>query len=78
MIEFVLDESQNDDTLYFEDVDTNQFFITCGGYLAMKRTPDSYVSIADEKGLPYCDFYDGISDRTPIKKILPKVARINF
>lgn len=59
-----------------KDVDSNQFFIDLDGYICQKETPLSYFTLADDKGNPSCYHITVYKEDEPIKKILPKVLKI--
>ena len=61
-----------------KDVETNQFFVNTCGSLCQKITDTSYSVVANEDGKPYGDYFSGQSINTLIKKVLPKVFKIEF
>ncbi len=62
----------------FDEVDVNQFFVDKSGELCQKTTSVSFTVIADSDGKPYSDYHSGIAPARSIKKILPKVLKIEF
>jgi hypothetical protein len=61
-----------------KDVETNQFFINTCGSLCQKITHSSYSVVALSNGEPYGDYFSEQSINTLIKKVLPKVFKIEF
>ena len=61
-----------------KDVETNQFFVSTCGSLCQKITDTSYSFVALSNGEPHGDFYSEQSINTLIKKVLPKVLKIEF
>lgn len=62
----------------FGDVVIDQFFVRSDGDLCQKIERDRYNVIADHAGTP-CSFCTALSTpSTPIKRILPKVIKIEF
>lgn len=64
--------------LTFGDVQDNQFFVDADGYLCQKICSDGYNIIADNTGTPYAASSDHASKDDKIKRILPKVTKIEF
>jgi hypothetical protein len=64
--------------LTFGDVEEDQFFVDEDGWLCQKDVEDAYTAIANADGEPTCTFFDGIDSDRLIKRILPKVTKINF
>lgn len=77
-MKFILTENPETKTLTFKDVEINQFFVNNLGYLCQKRTSTSFTVLTDELGRPYCDSFMSVLENTPIKKLLPKVRKIEF
>ena len=75
MIAFI---PQNSDSLIFSEVEVNQFFINCDGDLCQKSSESVFTIVADAEGEPYSDYFDEVSENMKIKKILPKIKRIDF
>ena len=79
MIKFIVSEEKQEKQLSLRDVDEDQFFVDDEGRLCQKVGENSYNTIADYDGEPvacetyFCNFFD-----TPIKRVLPKVTRIEF
>lgn len=61
----------------FGDVQTNQFFVTTDGKLCQKIGRSSYNVIALKDGAPFAAFCESCCG-FKIKRILPKVAKIEF
>ena len=61
-----------------KDVETNQFFVNTCGSLCQKITDTSYSSIALLNGELYSDYFSEQSINMVIKKVLPKVLKIEF
>jgi len=70
-------EENQDKHLTIADVEDNQFFVCEVGYLCQKVSNSLYTTITDEDGLLSCEIFDCDSDY-PIKRILPKIAKIEF
>jgi hypothetical protein len=64
--------------LTFGDVQDNQFFVDADGYLCQKICSDSYNTICNGIGTPYATSNDQASRDDKIKRILPKVTKIEF
>jgi len=78
MIKFIQSEHQDDPTLYFEDVEVDQFFIDMHGCLSQKHSRSSYCIIANKSGEPTSKFVNKVGGRKVIKKILPEISKIEF
>lgn len=76
MIKFITEE-KHEKELTFKMVEKDQFFISDYGFLCQKNDDFSFIIIANEEGVPYCN-YRGMPDNTKIQKILPKVIKIEF
>lgn len=59
------------------DVEENQFFVCECGYLCQKMSDSRYATIADDDGSLSCEIFDCNQDYK-IKRILPKIAKIEF
>jgi hypothetical protein len=75
-IKFEFEDAPSD--LTFGDVEEDQFFVDEDGWLCQKAAEDAYTAIANADGEPTCTFFDGIDSDLLIKRILPKVTKINF
>ena len=60
-----------------KDVEINQFFVNSCGSLCQKITHSTYSIITKEDGEPHSGYFSEQSD-TLIKKVLPKVLKIEF
>ena len=76
MIEFITEG--NGGRLTFNDVEDNQFFVDIDGNLCHRIDEDTYSLIADNTGNPHGGYFDDVLEDSPIKKVLPKVVKINF
>lgn len=76
-MKFILAEDQ-ETKLSLKDVEENQFFVNSCDCLCQKVTPSSYSIIANEDGKPYGVYFSGQSINMQIKKVLPKVVKIEF
>lgn len=76
-MKFILETPEEKTLPTFEDVDTNQFFVTLDGELCQKISCSAYNMITLRDGTPYADY---LSDRHGfvINRILPKVIKIEF
>jgi hypothetical protein len=64
--------------LTFEEVAENQFFVDISGNLCQKSDYGTYTVIANKEGKPSCFYLDEVSCDTIVKKIFPKVQKIEF
>ena len=71
-------EGDEGSLLLFHMVDSDQFFIDTDDYLCQKIDSDSYNVIASPEGDPHSLNCNDIRCDTIIKKILPKVTKIEF
>ena len=71
-------EHEGTNTLTFGDVQENQFFVDSDGYLCQKICSDSYNTIANSNGVPYSSSTTSADNSDAIKRILPKVTKIEF
>jgi hypothetical protein len=77
-MKFILQENQETKLPSLKDVEDNQFFVDLTGCLCQKTTDRSFVVITHSNGQPYSDHFAGQSTNLRIKKILPKVVKIEF
>jgi hypothetical protein len=78
MIKFIVAEEKQEKQLTLRDVKEDQFFVDSEGRLSQKVGENSFNTIADYDGEPLaCETYFWNSDML-IKRILPKVKRIEF
>ena len=77
MIKFIT-EQEGEEPPVFEDVEQNQFFLDMHGDFCQKNSTTSYVVIADKNGAPKSNFITNIDALKEIRKILPKITRIEF
>ena len=61
-----------------KDVEIHQFFVNTCGFLCQKETDTSYSIIALSNGEPYSCYFLEQSINMVIKKVLPKVLKIEF
>ena len=61
-----------------KDVEENQFFVNLGNCLCQKTADTSYSIVANGDGVPYGTHLSEQSINTLIKKVLPKVVKIEF
>lgn len=76
-MKFILAEKQ-ETKLSLKDVKINQFFVNSCGSLCQKITDTSYSIVALSNGEPHSDYFSEQSINTLIKKVLPKVVKIEF
>ena len=77
MINFIYDE-HNMDSPTFGHVHHDQFFICRSGYLCQKVNINTYIDIADSDGRPAANVVTEVDANRFIKRILPKVLKIEF
>jgi hypothetical protein len=70
-------EENQEKQLTLADVDHNQFFVCGDGYLCQKITDSRYTTIAKSNGQLYSDIFS-CDAHYRIKRILPKIAKIEF
>lgn len=70
-------ESEND-VLTFKDVVVDNFFVNQVGELCQKSDDVSYAVIANSLGEPLSYYAYDVAQGTKIKRILPKVKKIEF
>jgi hypothetical protein len=71
-------EQEGTNTLTFGQVQNDQFFVDSDGYLCQKINSDSYSTIANINGVPYASGTTCACNYDAIKRILPKVTKIEF
>ena len=76
MIKFITEQEKTENQ--FQDVEENQFFINCFGYLCQKTNDVTYTIIADSYNMPFSDTRTHAKREDKIGKILPKVTKIEF
>jgi len=76
MIKFITEQEKTENQ--FQDVEDDQFFIDCLGYLCQKTNDVTYTIIANSYGIPYSDHRLHVKREDKIGKILPKVTKIEF
>lgn len=62
----------------FDQVWIDQFFVNCNGALCQKSTGSRYNTIADKDGIPCGDVFENVDKDEAIKRVLPKVRKIEF
>lgn len=62
----------------FGDVQTDQFFVDCDGYLCQKSGPQSLTVVAKPDGTPYSTWSNNVSSVREIERIIPFVEKIEF
>ena len=77
-MKFILEENQETKLPSLKDVEDNQFFVNLFGCLCQKVCDNSYLSITNGNQEPWCNFVTEQSINLRIKKILPKVVKIEF
>ncbi len=78
MIKFIVAEEKQEKKLTLRDVKEDQFFVDSDGRLCQKVCDEGYNSIADYSGEPVACETNFCNSDTPIKRVLPKVTRIEF
>ncbi len=76
-MKFIYEATEEENILYFSDVEENQFFIDMCGRLCQKILPESFTIIADADGTP-CGLYIKLQSDRIILRMLPKVFKIEF
>jgi len=74
----IIFEQQPPSTLKFGDVQENQFFVDTNGYLCQKASTSSYHTIADNNGELYATSVGYACAYDKVKRIIPKVTKIEF
>ena len=77
-MKFILQENRETKLPSLKDVEVNQFFVNLNGCLCQKVCDNSYLRITDESQKPWCYSVTEQSINLRIKKILPKVVKIEF
>ena len=62
----------------FSDVGINQLFVNNDGFLCQKVTEITYNCIATARNTPYADHVEAVPLSKAIRKILPRITKINF
>jgi hypothetical protein len=70
-------EENQEKQLTIADVEENQFFVRSDGYLCQKLGSYCYTTIAKSNGQLYSGYFS-IMKHDRIKRILPKIAKIEF
>lgn len=72
-------EKESEKSPTFNQVEENQFFVNANGKLCQKVSSTTYNVIADKDGVPFTVVVaQHINGLNKIKKILPKVVKIEF
>lgn len=71
-------EQEEDKVPTFGQVQDDQFFLDIDGYLCQKINFSAYCTIANSKGEPYATIIRRAYNSETIKRILPKVTKIEF
>jgi hypothetical protein len=71
-------EKETKKQLTFKDVTENQFFVNFDGFLCQKTNYDTYAMIASSSGKPVSHVIYDVAYDQKIKKIFPKVIKIEF
>ncbi len=77
-IKFISEEEKNTENLTLHDVEEHQFFVSKYGQLCQKIDRSSYQVIAQHNGEPYAGLVMHRDEYDDIKKILPKIKKIEF
>ncbi len=78
-MKFILETPAEEKRLTFEDVEINQFFVCDDGFLCQKVDEWSFNYIAEPPyGAPYADCCNSCDPNFIVKRILPKVLKIEF
>lgn len=64
--------------LQFKDVEDNQFFISMDDELCQKHTFMSYIGLAGKDRSPRSFYHVVRDEKIKIKKILPRIIKIEF
>lgn len=78
MIKFIIDEKEIKEELTLEDVEEDHFFVDDLGRLCQKVSEISYNTITNQVGTPLAHATEICTRCMSIKRILPKVTRIEF
>lgn len=74
----IIFEQQAPNAPIFGDVQENQLFVDINGYLCQKASSCTYHTIADYNGELYSTCVDFSSAHDKIKRIIPKITKIEF
>lgn len=77
-MKFILEENQKPKSPSLQDVEDNQFFVNLYGCLCQKVNKDAYLSITNDQKEPWGFWVTDQPTNMKIKKILPKVVKIEF
>ena len=76
-IKFIVEDENLEPELTFDMVKDDQFFVAISGQLCQKNG-DGAFGITDNNGKPYCWHINVPNINMKIKKILPKIKKIEF
>ena len=76
MIKFITEAEEKPPV--FGDVQTNQFFVHCLGWLCQKHGPNSFNVLTDCDGNPDASRVPHVRSDMPITRILPRVTKIEW
>jgi len=74
----IIFEQQAPNAPIFGDVQENQFFVDTNGYLCQKSSASLYHTIADYNGELHSTYLECSSAHDKIKRIIPKITKIEF
>jgi hypothetical protein len=77
MIKFITTQKEESTILTFQDVDENQFFVSSDGSLCQKMDEETYCTIADRDGDPFCS-YDTAYPDDEIQRLIEYIGKIEF
>lgn len=77
-IKFIEEEKTSDENLLLSMVENNQFFVSVFGQLCQKIDENAYQIIAQFTGQPQAACIPGKDADLVIKRILPKIIKIEF
>lgn len=77
MIRFI-PEKEKEEPLKFSSVQVDQFFVNSHGWLCQKQTASSFNTIARFDGVPFSGRHSDVSEDLEIRKIIPKITKIEF
>lgn len=78
MIKFITEAETKNETVTLEQVSIDQFFVNSDGYLCQKVLTDTYLVIANAGGEPHSSVRDECEEDEVIKRILPRIKKIEF
>lgn len=78
MIKFIPEKKETQEPPKFSSVESDQFFVNSHGWLCQKQTETSFNTIARFDGVPFCSRHTDVSKDLEIKKILPRITKIEF